>query len=252
VVDNASTDGTAARVRAAFPRVRVLSLPQNLGGAARNCGVALATTPFVAFSDDDSWWAEGALTVAVNAVRAEPHAGLVAARVLVGPEQRTDPVSAVMAASPLGRRVVGFLACAAVVRRDAFLEAGGFDYRLGVGGEEELLALDLASIGWDCIYVPEAVAHHHPGPRLPDDNRQRRQMANSLTVAVLRRRTLSTLARWCDVLTLAPSDPIAKDAFREAVRRLCWTLPGRRPVDRALERELRMVSAAGGSAAAPD
>src|SRR4051794_425774 len=134
VVDNASTDDTAARVGAVFPHVRLLSLPRNLGGAARKCGVGLASTPFVAFSGDDSWWAEGALAAAVDAARTESHAGLVAAKVLVGSEQRTDPVSAAMAASPLGRRVLGFLACAVVVRRDAFLEAGGFDPHLGIGG----------------------------------------------------------------------------------------------------------------------
>jgi N-acetylglucosaminyl-diphospho-decaprenol L-rhamnosyltransferase len=242
VIDNASTDGTSACVGAAFPHVRVLSLPRNLGAAARNCGVALSSTPFVAFSDDDSWWAEGALAAAVDAARAEPHAGLVAARVLVGHEERTDPVSAAMAASPLGRRVVGFLACAAIVRRDAFLDAGGFDYRLGIGGEEELLALDLAAIGWDCIYAPQVVAYHYPGPRSAGDNRQQRQMLNSLIVAAPRRRTVSALARWGNVLVLARTDPIAKEAFREAHHRLRWVLPQRRPVGRTIERDFKAVT----------
>jgi N-acetylglucosaminyl-diphospho-decaprenol L-rhamnosyltransferase len=245
VVDNASTDDTAARVGSAFPRVRVISLPRNLGAAARNCGVALAATPFVAFSDDDSWWADGALTAAVTAARAESHAGLVAAHVLVGSEQRTDAVSTAMAASPLGRRVLGFLACAVIVRRDAFLEAGGFDLHLGIGGEEELLALDLATMGWDCIYAPQVVAHHHPGPRSAGDDRQRRQMVNSLVVAVLRRRTMSTCTRWGHLMVLARTDPIAKEAFTEALRRLRWVLPQRRPVGRVIERDLKTVTTTG-------
>jgi Glycosyl transferase family 2 len=39
VVDNASADGTAAAVRRAHPRVRVIALDENLGAAARTIGV---------------------------------------------------------------------------------------------------------------------------------------------------------------------------------------------------------------------
>jgi hypothetical protein len=65
---------------------------------------------------------------------------VLAARVLVGPDRRRDPVCDEMAHSPLGRAadlpgpsVLGFIACGAVVRRSAFLEVGGFHARLGVG-----------------------------------------------------------------------------------------------------------------------
>ncbi len=52
-----------------------------------------------------------------------------------------------------GPPVLGFLACAAIVRRKAYLEVGGFDPRMMIGGEEELLAADLASAGWGLAYV---------------------------------------------------------------------------------------------------
>ena len=50
--------------------------------------------------------------------------------------------------------LLSFIACGAIVRRAAVLEAGGFDARLGIGGEEELLAWDLAARGWLMSYVP--------------------------------------------------------------------------------------------------
>src|SRR5690606_8110844 len=56
VLDNASEDDTTA-VAGAFAGVTVVRLPRNLGAAARNLGVELARTPYIAFSDDDSWWA---------------------------------------------------------------------------------------------------------------------------------------------------------------------------------------------------
>jgi N-acetylglucosaminyl-diphospho-decaprenol L-rhamnosyltransferase len=37
--------------------------------------------------------------------------------------------------------VLGFVACGAVVRRSAFLEADGFHPRFEVGGEESILVL---------------------------------------------------------------------------------------------------------------
>src|SRR5215213_1606819 len=77
VVDNASTDGTGHVVQA-LGDVAVVGLPSNLGAAGRNCGVALSDRPYVAFSDDDSWWAPGALTVAADLFAAHPRLGLVA------------------------------------------------------------------------------------------------------------------------------------------------------------------------------
>jgi hypothetical protein len=154
VVDNGSSDHTAGAARSNYPDARVLELGRNLGAGARTEGARLASTPYVAFSDDDSWWQWGALARAAEVLDAYPRLALVAARIVVGPQRDDDPACAVMAASPLAREglpgpaVMGFLACGAVVRRSAFLEVGGFDGRLGIGGEETLLALDLAGAGW--------------------------------------------------------------------------------------------------------
>ena len=61
VVDNASTDGTAPLVRRRHPEVRVLRLSEDIGAAARTEGVRRAATPYIAFCDDDTWWAPGCL-----------------------------------------------------------------------------------------------------------------------------------------------------------------------------------------------
>ncbi|NVI85718.1 glycosyltransferase family 2 protein, partial [Actinomadura sp. BRA 177] len=124
-----------------------------------------------------------------------PRTALLAARVLIGEEERLDPVSAQMAEAPLGRpgglpgpAVLGFLACSVIVRRDAFLDAGGFSDVLHFAGEEELLALDLAAAGWGLAYVPELVVHHHPSKTGRDPaGRRRREIRNRLLTAWLRR-----------------------------------------------------------------
>src|SRR4051794_40583957 len=66
VVDNASTDGTVEAVRDRFPTAEVIALGANEGAAGRNIGVERATTPYVAFSDDDSWWDADALSTAAD------------------------------------------------------------------------------------------------------------------------------------------------------------------------------------------
>jgi glycosyltransferase involved in cell wall biosynthesis len=123
VVDNGSTDGTAELVRANYPGVRVVGLRRNQGGAARTVGARLVDSPYVAFSDDDSWWAPGALGRAAELLERHPRLAVLAARVLVGPDERLDPVCREMARSPLpsapdlpGPSVLGFIACGAVVR----------------------------------------------------------------------------------------------------------------------------------------
>src|SRR5687768_16588329 len=64
VVDNGSSDGTPAMVRARYPAVRLIALDHNLGSAARTVAARGLDEPYVAFADDDSWWAPGALPAA--------------------------------------------------------------------------------------------------------------------------------------------------------------------------------------------
>lgn len=193
-VDNGSTDGSPEAVADAFPGVEVIRLPRNVGAVARTVGVRAARTPYVAFADDDSWWAPGALRTAADALAAHERLGLVCARILVGADERPDPVSAEMAASPLprtedlpGAPILGFVACAAMVRTDAFLEAGGFDDVVRFPGEEERLALDLAAAGWAMSYLEDAVIHHHPSPRRHAPEERQRTIARAATLTALMR-----------------------------------------------------------------
>jgi N-acetylglucosaminyl-diphospho-decaprenol L-rhamnosyltransferase len=247
VVDNGSRDGTVAAVRSRHPAMRVTALGANLGGAARAIGARAAGTPYVAFADDDSWWAPGALELAEAMLDAHPRLALVAGRVLVGPDARLDPTCELMARSPLpateglpGRPVLGFLACAAVVRAEAFLAAGGFHPRLGIGGEETLLAVDLARAGWWLAYVPELVAHHEPPPRADHAPRRRREVRNALWTAWLRRRGGGALRRTAAVLANAGA-PARWTGLAEAVCGLGWVLRERRPVGHELEARLRLI-----------
>jgi GT2 family glycosyltransferase len=194
LVDNGSQDGTPALVRQHFPQVEVVELGRNLGAVARNVGAARARTPYVAFADDDSWWAPGALERAADVLEQHPRLAVLAARVLVGEEERPDPVCALMQHSPLersidlpGPSVLGFLACAVVVRRDAFLAAGGFDDLVFFMGEEERLALDLAAGGWGLAYVDDVVVHHHPSSSRIPAARRARAARNRLLTALMRR-----------------------------------------------------------------
>jgi GT2 family glycosyltransferase len=169
VVDQASRDGTPERVGAAFPRVRLLRLARDRGAAGRTAGVRALATPYVAVCDDDSWWAPGALRRAAALLDAHPRVAGVAGRVLLGEREELEPACAEMARSPLadrdglpGPRVLGFVACGAVLRRADYLAVGGFHPRVRVGGEEQLLAADLAARGRPLVYRDDIVAHHHP------------------------------------------------------------------------------------------
>ncbi|WP_040339759.1 glycosyltransferase family 2 protein [Candidatus Blastococcus massiliensis] len=201
LVDNASADGSVDAVRAACPDVTVVPLEDNVGAYARTIGVARAGTEFVAFADDDSWWAPGDLARAVALLRAHPRLAVVNARILVGPEERLDPACAEMARSPLprgdlpGPALLGFVACGAVVRTAAFGAVGGFDPVVRFPGEEERLALDLAAAGWAMAYVDALTVHHHPSPRRHSPTRRQAAVWRSRLLTASMRLPLPDLAR---------------------------------------------------------
>lgn len=239
VVDNASRDRTHERLRCEFPEVEVLRMARNVGAAGRNAGAACATTPCVAFSDDDVRWAPGALARAVALLAGHDRLAAVTAQVLVGDEARVDAASLEMAASPLpreglpGPRLLGFMAGATVFRRRAFLDAGGYEPRFFIGAEEKLLALDLAARGWAIVYDEDVRAHHHPSPMRERASRARLLARNELWIAWLRRPLAVALAR---ARRAAPA------VLARALPGLPWVLRRRRVLPAEVEAMCRMLS----------
>lgn len=245
VVDNGSRDGTADVVRRTTPEARLVRLRDNVGAAARNHGVAASTTRYVAFCDDDCSWLPGSLPAAVELLDRHPQLAALTARVVVGEERREDPTNAELAASPLPRPpgldavpVLGLLAGATVVRREAFDGVGGFDARLFLGGEEELLALDLASAGWTLAYHPDVVVHHRPSPHRDSTRRDVLLVRNGLWVTWLRYPLPSAVRRSRHLLRRAGSPATKLAALAGAVRGLPWVLRDRAPVRSPVREQL--------------
>jgi mycofactocin system glycosyltransferase len=170
VVDDASREP----LRAAD--AEVLRLDANVGpGGARNAGLGLAHTPFVAFVDTDVDVDEEALLALLDHFD-DARVALVAPRVLgdpagVGPLARYEAVR-----SPLdlgsepgrvapGSRVAFVPAAAVLVRVEAVRRIGGFDAALRYG-EDVDLAWRLAEAGWRCRYDPSVTVRHATRPTL--------------------------------------------------------------------------------------
>jgi GT2 family glycosyltransferase len=247
VVDNASSDGTEAAVTREHPGVTLIVLDRNRGATARTIGARALDVSYVAFADDDSWWAPGSLARAAGLLDAHPQVGLVAARVLVGEEAREDPTCVAMANSPLGggdlpgRPVLGFIACGAVARREALLAVGGFHRRWQIQGEEGLLAVDLARGGWLCVYAPQVVAHHHPSAARDPARRRVLEVRNALWFAWLRRPLRAVAAITLRTAARGVTDPSARRGLLEAARGVGWVVRERRVVPAELERRMRAV-----------
>jgi GT2 family glycosyltransferase len=248
VVDNGSTDGTVCAVAEHFPQVRVVQAGMNLGAAGRTLGVRQAVTPYVALCDDDTWWAPDSLRRAADLFDRHPRLAIATGRVLVGPQEREDPICRFLAHSPLpsepgmpGPSLLGFLAGASVIRRSAFLEAGGFEPRLFIGGEEELLAVDLAAKGWWLCYVPQLTVYHHPSQQRDRYARRWHLIRNRLWSVWLRRPLRSALRRTFHVLRSERWDSVSMRGFAAAFAGLPWIVRERRVVPQHVEMGLRLL-----------
>jgi GT2 family glycosyltransferase len=181
VVDNASTDGSAAAVREAFPGTEVVALDRRQGfGANHNQAIRRSRGRYVFILNEDTVLHGGALDRLCRFMDRNPSVGAAGPRIL-NPDGSEQP-SAFHFPSP--RRVaattltlqralwrqsggdeirrVDWVCGAAILARRAALEAiGGFDESLFIYSEDADLCLRLRTEGYRTAYFPHASLVHY-------------------------------------------------------------------------------------------
>ena len=181
VVDNASSDGSAALVRSAFPDVELLELPRNLGFAGgNNAGFSsLRGRGFdtLLFLNNDTIVDEGFLEPLVAALR-EPWIGIAVPKILYMDDPCriwyaggiVNPTTGTIAhrgiRMPDGPRfsVAGptsyATGCCICMRSADFEAVGGFDERFRMYGEDVDLSLKVRDSGKVVRYEPASRIWH--------------------------------------------------------------------------------------------
>ncbi|ETX09182.1 glycosyltransferase family 2 protein [Candidatus Entotheonella palauensis] len=169
VVDNASTDDSVAFVQQTFPQVRVLPLPQNIGCAARNQGIAAAHGDIIVTIDNDVLLTtpqdvqsvvalfETHPDVACIDFQIRDEAGELCTRDWCHPRDwRRFAHEEFLTAYVLEG--------ASAIRRQAFERVGGYWAPLFLGHEGHDLAYRLLGAGFNLLYTPRVQVTHLVSP----------------------------------------------------------------------------------------
>jgi len=202
VVDNASTDDSVARVRAAFPTVGLLPLGENRGyAAANNAGIAASRGRVVTLLNPDTRVPPGALARLVARLDERPDAGAVGPR-LLRPDGTAqpfafggDPTPAYLARRALLRALgrpahdwstdraqdVDWVSGACLTaRREAIDDAGPLDEGYFMYFEDNDWCLRMRRAGWRVVYDPGVEITHIGGQALARNPAARRAYDRSL------------------------------------------------------------------------
>lgn len=179
LVDNASSDGSLEITRR-FPSVRLMIFDHNTGFARGNnlaIKAASAKSEWIALINPDAFseprWLESLLLAAVrnpefdvfgsklvNAVDSTLLDGVGDAYHASGLAWRTGHGLPVSISTENEREVFSPCAAAALYRRSALRDVGGFDEDYFCYMEDVDLGFRLRLAGYRCLYVPQSVVHH--------------------------------------------------------------------------------------------
>ncbi|MDB5181872.1 MAG: glycosyltransferase [Candidatus Saccharibacteria bacterium] len=246
-VDNGSTDTTLGILYSYEDRIKVVAIGRNIGAAARNVGVSHATTPYVAFADDDTIWEPHSLNKCVQYFDLYPKLTVINAKIVVRDEGKLDPISEEMAHSPLvdsdglpGQVLLSFMGGATAMRREAFVRAGGYEEKLFLGGEEELLASEIVRRGGQMRYLDDIVVRHYPSNQSAAKLRPY-GIRNALWFA-WRRRSLGSAIKWTRyIVRSTPKRLNFVKGIAGFFKGLPWVIRTREPLPEDIERQYKLL-----------
>lgn len=177
VVDNRSTDGSAAAVERLFPRAKAIRLEQNQGyGSGNNAGAEAAGGEFLVFLNPDTTVEEGWLEGLLEPLDSDEKVGLTTCRIVLAARPQ------VMNTAGNGVHMTGLTLCrgmgcwspefdrpadvaavsgaAFAIRREVFGQIGGFDPTFFLYMEDTDLSLRARLAGWQILYAPKSVIRH--------------------------------------------------------------------------------------------
>ena len=194
VVDNGSTDGTAAALAQTFPGVKIVALNRNTGvSEGRNLGVAVATGEIIFFLDSDASLGHDTLSNIVRKFQYDPTIGVITCKILNPYTQQLDPNTWIFtqkdkASQDLEFSSYSFCEAGAAVRKKVFDQAGLFWESLFFGREGDELSLRIWNAGFKILYWPEAVVYHRVSPhkRVAGGERGYLDLRNSLYIYLVR------------------------------------------------------------------
>jgi len=172
VVDNASTDDTAARAEALRPGVTVLRAARNLGfGRGANAGFAQVAMPFGLLLNADARLTPGVLEALVEAAHRYPDAGLLAPEIFgddgalqFGHALPYTPQRGRFMPMPAGDCCMDYVGGSAMFfRMSAFQAVCGFDDAIFLYGEDDDICMRLTAAGQALIHVAGCRVLHAGG-----------------------------------------------------------------------------------------
>ncbi|HEX9995810.1 MAG TPA: glycosyltransferase family 2 protein [Abditibacterium sp.] len=191
VVDNASNDGSAPAIRAAFPEVQLLENADNAGfGAANNAAMERASGAYFLLLNSDAFPRPGAISSLLEQMDAHPRAGAIGPKLLNrdGSLQRScwrfpSPsqswlenlgVSALLRgrtrwgnyyhwAHDTEREVDFVIGACLLVKREVWEKIGGFDPAFWMYAEETDWQKRMKAAGHEIWFSPRAEVEHWGG-----------------------------------------------------------------------------------------
>lgn len=177
VVDNASGDGSAEKIAAAAPKVKLVASHENLGFAAGcNLGARNSSGEIIAFLNNDARPDRDWVASAVDKFAESEKIGAVASRVLDWDGKNVDFIDAGLTwfgmgykpyvgnrepqATPHEHDVLFGTGSAMFVRRHVYEELGGFDERFFMFFEDVDFGWRLNLKGYRFVYEPSSLAFH--------------------------------------------------------------------------------------------